>query len=508
MTGAYTTARMRKELSGWALLTILVLLGAGCAGRSEPPARPNVLFLFADDQRADTIGAWGNPHIRTPNLDRLTEEGFSFRTNYNLGANSGAVCVPSRAMLNSGRAYFRIQNNLEGERILPELLAANGYTTFATGKWHNQRPSWLRGFQQGRAVFFGGMSDHLQVPLWDLSPDGELVNERVGDRPSSELFADAAIEFLTTYDEDAPFYAYVAFTAPHDPRQPPEDDRQAYYDNPPPLPANFLPQHPFNLAGALTVRDEALAAWPRTEDVVRDQLAEYYALITHLDGQIGRVLEALEASGHAENTLVVYAADHGLALGSHGLLGKQSVYEHSQRSPLMFAAPWIEHGESTAFSYLLDIFTTVLAQTGTALPDGVTIDGQDLAPVWRGDVSSIRDSVFLAYQGLSRSVRDDRYKLIRYPRIDHTQLFDLVADPDEMVDLAGDPAHASRVEVLTALLTDWQRRLGDPLPWTADELLPMEVDLTGRERQPDQCQPAWIVEKYFGPKGNRRRGGH
>jgi arylsulfatase A-like enzyme len=274
-----------------------------------------------------------------------------------------------------------------------------------------------------------------------------------------------------------------------------------YYDSRPPLPPNFLPQHPFNLGGSMTVRDEALAAWPRTEAVVSDQLAEYYGMVTHLDEQVGRILDALASSGHADDTLVIYAADHGLAVGSHGLLGKQSVYEHSQRSPLIFSAPWIPTGESNAFSYLLDIFPTVAGMTGTTLPDDIDLDGEDLSAIWRGEIASVRDSVFLAYTNESRSVRDDRYKLIRYPRTDHTQLFDLVGDPDELQSLADDPSQAERVEALTALLRQWQERLGDTLPLTAEELIPMDIDLTGRERQPDRWQPDWIVEKYFGSQG-------
>ena len=216
---------LRSRLLGWLALLLTV---AGC--RQEPPIKkPNVLFLFADDQRADTIHAWGNPDIETPNIDRLVAEGFSFRSNYNMGGNNAAVCMPSRAMVNSGLAYFRIREDLRGTKTMPELLREHGYTTFATGKWHNGQESWLRSFDKGENVFFGGMSDHTQVPLFDLSPEGELVNERVGSGFSTEMFSAAAIEFLENHQGDAPFYAYVAFTAPHDPRQPPLAFREKYY---------------------------------------------------------------------------------------------------------------------------------------------------------------------------------------------------------------------------------------------------------------------------------------
>ena len=271
-----------------ALALALVITGASAYGQ----ARPNILFLFADDQRADTIAAWGNEHIRTPNLDRLVHEGFSFRYNYCLGSNGGAVCVPSRAMLNTGRAYFRVPTDLAGVPLLSEVLRQAGYATFATGKWHNGEASFLRAFDRARTVFFGGMADHTKVPLRDLVEPGKLSEERVGEGFSSEMFADAAIDFLKNYQGDQPFYAYVAFTAPHDPRQPPRSYREMYYKDPPPLPRNFLPQHPFD-NGALIGRDENLGPWPRPPAMIQDQLSEYYGLITHLDEQVGRILEAL-----------------------------------------------------------------------------------------------------------------------------------------------------------------------------------------------------------------------
>lgn len=467
----------------------LVLVASGLA------RQPNVLLLFADDQRPDTIGAHGNPYIRTPNIDRLVARGFSFRRTYCLGSQGGAVCVPSRAMLNTGKSLFRIPTDLAGETTLGQLLGREGFATFATGKWHNGRESWLRSFQEGRNLMFGGMSDHVRVPLVDLGPDGKLHREREGVRFSSTLFADAAIEFLRNYSEDKPFFAYVAFTAPHDPRNPPPKFRRMYYRNRPPLPPNFAPQHPFN-NGHMTGRDESLAPWPRTEAVVGDQLAEYYGLITHLDRQVGRILRGLESGPHADNTIVVYTADHGLAVGSHGLLGKQNVYEHSMGAPLIFAGPGIPRGgESDTFCYLHDIFPTLCAVLGVKLPSQV--DGVDLSPVWRGEVASVRDSIFTSFRDLMKAVRTDRWKLIRYPKIDHTQLFDLQSDPGETRNLATEPAQSGRIAELTTLLERWQERVGDTHPLTVAEPAPKEIDLTGRERSRDRWQPAWIFEKYF-----------
>ncbi|MCY3971500.1 MAG: sulfatase-like hydrolase/transferase [Acidobacteria bacterium] len=476
--------------------------GAAPAAGAEPQeARPNILFLFADDQRADTIRAWGNELIDTPNLDRLVGEGWSFRRNYVFGSNSGAVCVPSRAMVLTGRSWMRSPNSMEGVPTLPRLLEAAGYRTFITGKWHNGEEALLRSFDRGTAIYLGGMADHTQTEVQDIE-DGGMVRRRVGEKFSSELFADAVIEFLgeqaaaeASGESEQPFFAYVPFTAPHDPRQPPPEYRERYYERDLPLPANYMPQHPFD-NGALILRDENLAAWPRTEDVIRDQVAEYYGLITHLDEQVGRILDALDENGQAQNTIVVYAADHGLSVGSHGLLGKQNLYEHSMRCPLIIRGPGIPWGMTNAFTYLYDLFPTLLAAGGVEAPPG--IDGRDLAPFWSGGgVPTWRKSVFLPYRDVMRAVRDDRFKLIVYPQVNHRQLFDLTEDPDELENLIADPDHKETAARLEALLEGWQTAMGDTVPLSVADPAPLHRDLTGTEREPDRWQPDWIVEKYF-----------
>ncbi|HWN97362.1 MAG TPA: sulfatase-like hydrolase/transferase [Methylomirabilota bacterium] len=474
----------------WIISLILLALAATPAAAGE---RPDILFLFADDQRADTIGSWGNKHIRTPNLDRLVKRGFSFRNNYCFGANSGAVCVPSRAMLLSGRRWFDVKADLTGARLLPEVLRDAGYVTFAAGKWHNGRESLGRAFPEARSMFLGGMDDHTKVPVLDVNA-GRLSAPRLAQKFSSTEFADAAIGFLQQERSEQPFFCYVAFTAPHDPRNPPPAYREMYYRKPPPVPKNFLPEHPFNNGFARNVRDENLGAYPRTPRVIQEQLCEYYGLITHLDEQVGRILDALEKSGRAKNTLIIYTADHGLALGSHGLLGKQSVYEHSMKSPLIVAGPGVPRGKSTdAFTYLLDLFPTICAATGAAPPAGLA--GHDLAALWTGRQKSIRDSVFLPYTDTMRAVRDARWKLIVYPRINHQQLFDLRKDPGEMNNIAAQKP--AEVERLTRLLREWQNRTGDKQSLATTNPMPAAIRYDDFERKPDQWQPPWIVEKYF-----------
>ena len=479
-------------------LSLLLSLSATAATAAT---KPNILILFADDQRADTIGAHGNAHIKTPVIDGLVRDGTSFRRNYVMGGNSGAVCVPSRAMLMTGKTWFAMNTaTLAGEKLLPELFGEHGYTTFGTGKWHNGQPSWLRAFQKGERIMFGGMSDHEKVPVRDLGPDGKLTEQRIGEKFSTELFADAAIRFLEQHDPAAgakPFFCYVAFTAPHDPRQPPPGF-PADYTSRPPLPQNFLPQLPFDNGAMTGGRDENLGAWPRTEAMIRDQLAEYYAMVEHMDAQIGRILAVLKTRGLAENTIIVYAADNGLALGSHGLLGKQNVFEHSMLTPLILAGPGVPKGKSTAaFTYLFDLFPTLCELAGVPAPAGVF--GESLRPLWDGSRSSLRDTVFLPYIQIQRAVRDERWKLIRYPKLGFSQLFDLQTDPDETRSVYDDPARAPDIARLTAAMQRWQTKVGDALVLNEGSTPPPKIDLTGKARQTDQWQPEWIVKKYFAP---------
>ena len=236
---------MRKCI---ALITALSLTDplAMAQAESKAPKKPNIIFLFSDDQQANTIGAFGNPHIKTPNLDSLADAGFSFRQTYCGGSYSGAVCVASRSMLMTGRHWMQIEDtkNWSGLKTLPAELSSQGYHSHIVGKWHNGPQTLLRSFQSGSSVFLGGMSNHIEVPLVEIK-DGKVSGKRVEKGFSSTMFADAAVDFLTKEQED-PFFLYVAFTAPHDSRNPPVAYREMYYKNLPSVPENFLPLHPFD----------------------------------------------------------------------------------------------------------------------------------------------------------------------------------------------------------------------------------------------------------------------
>jgi arylsulfatase A-like enzyme len=442
----------------------MALLGPVLLNAAPQVPHPNVLFLFSDDQRRDTLGVFGNPLVHTPHLDRLARAGVSFSQAYVMGGFQGAVCVPSRAMLLTSRSLFRAREDLKGQRTWPEQFAQAGYRTFITGKWHNGAASLTRVFQEGRNVFLGGMSAATQMPVRDFH-SGQLGRERVSPVHHTELFAETAIQFLKEHTNGQPFLCYAAFKVPHDPRTA-TPAWHAFYDRRerPPLPRNALPTHPFN-NGEMTIRDERLLPWPRPEDAVRQAWADYYACISHLDEQIGRILNTVRQRGWETNTLVVFAGDNGLALGSHGLLGKQNLYEHSVGVPLIFAGPGVPSARgSPARCYLQDVFPTVAELAG--VPPLPEIDGLSLAGIFRDPNLQPRETIFTAYRHLQRAVRDDRWKLIRYPLINKTQLFDLEQDPDETQDLGESAEHQAICERMLAKLRTEQSRFGDSLPLT------------------------------------------
>jgi arylsulfatase A-like enzyme len=460
-------------------------------------SRPNILFIFADDQRADALGCAGNPYINTPIIDNLAQTGLRFNGAYVMGGHHGAICAPSRAMLLSGKNLFKVYDKLDGVHTMPIHFADHGYETFGTGKWHNEKSAFEASFQKGSAVFLGGMSDHFNTPCRDLDTDGKLSEpERKGF--STDIFAQAAIDFINNYSKgnrEKPFFCYVSFTAPHDPYSPRADHIGMYPDHSLPLPGNFMPLHPFAF-DHLTVRDENLSGWPRKPETIKAALADYYALISHMDSKIGDIIEALKKNQLFDNTLIVYAADNGLAIGSHGLLGKQNLYEHSTNVPLIITGPGIPAGEeSDALVYLFDLFPTLAELCRLPLP--TEIDGYSLVPVIKGTSDGIRSSLFTAYRHTVRAVRTREWKLIRYPERDYTQLFNLVSDPLELNNLADREDAQSKLSEMFGLLNQWQKIYNDTLSLTAKTILPLEYDHTILVPKPDVHQPEYTLKKYF-----------
>jgi arylsulfatase A-like enzyme len=436
--------------------------------------RPNVLLLVSDDQRPDTIGALGNAIIQTPHLDELVRRGTVFTR----ATCAHPLCYPSRAELLTGCTGFRngtystLKLN-DGIPLWPQVMAKAGYRTIYTGKWHTAgRPSKI-GFAECEGLYGSGKaSDAPYLDFrgraatgyrgWQFQTDaGERFPEQGIGLTSgiSSDFADAAIRAIERMS-DQPFFLQVNFTAPHDPRLWPPGYEKTYDPAKIPLPKDFRGEHPFDHGNARG-RDEVLLPFPRMADDVRQELAAYYATISHMDEQIGRILKSLDDAGQRDNTLVIFTSDHGLAIGSHGLVGKQNMYEHTIGVPLIFAGPGISAGKRVdAQCYLRDLFPTVCELVGIPAP---AVDGNSLVPVLRSEQAEVHPFIVGYFQDSQRMIRAGSWKLIWYPKIERWQLFDLAADPSELTDLASDPSQQQRRARLRDKLMGWLKEHRDPL---------------------------------------------
>ena len=472
---------------------------------SQDPEKPNIVFIFADDQTYTSIHALGNEVIQTPNLDRLVENGATFTQAFNMGGWNGAVCVASRSMLISGRSVWRAnkfqKNWREGkefDKTWGKIMEANGYDTYMTGKWHVAAPA-KEVFQNVEHVRPGMPRD-----AWPNAKVAQRIKEKVDGKPVnpmdvmpvgyarprdendnswspsdpkfggfweggkhwSEVLKDDALAFISQAKEkDDPFFMYLAFNAPHDPRQAPQEYIDKYPVDNIPLPESWLPEYPFkdSIGNSMLLRDEALAPFPRTEYATKTHIREYYGIITHLDKQIGEILDALEASGKMDNTYIFFTADHGLSVGRHGLLGKQNMFDHSVRVPFMVVGPDIPKGKKVgAEIYLQDIMATSLELAGIQKPDYVEFNSLlDLATGQREE--SYYDAIYGCYVGWQRSIRKDGFKLIVYPRAQKLLLFDLVKDPEEMNNLAGVTEYDEKLKSLFGELLELQKNMDDEL---------------------------------------------
>jgi choline-sulfatase len=440
--------------------------------------RPNVVLLLTDDQSFETVGMLGMQRVATPNMDRLAERGRLFTHAYNMGSWSGAVCVASRTMLNTGRFLWTAENvyqDLEDQRLAgrlwSQLMAGAGYDTYMTGKWHLPADP-QQSFAEVRHVRPGMPQDTeagYNRPLPD-QPDRWLPWDREqggfwqGGTHWSEVVADDSIEFLEqAAKRERPFFMYLAFNAPHDPRQAPREYVERYPTEQVEVPSNFQRLYPFAeaIGCGKTLRDERLAPFPRTEHAIRVHRREYFAAITHLDAQIGRILDALQATGKADDTYVFFTSDHGLAVGHHGLVGKQNMYDHSVRVPLVVAGPGVSAGVCNSSVYLQDLMPTALELAAAGRPEQVQF--ASLTPALRGAPHQPYDRVYGAYLRLQRMIISGGYKLIAYPAAGRLRLYHLSEDPEETVDLADNAELRPLVRKLFGELVELQREMGDSL---------------------------------------------
>lgn len=480
------------------LLLALLFSETHClhAAESRPP---NILFIIADDQSPFDLKVYDSDSaLETPTIDRLAAEGMVIDGAYHMGSWSGAVCTPSRTMVMTGRTLWHLPGGnprANDRKYVPADIAAQtmpavfntaGYDTMRTCKQGNSYPAANRLF----------------------SVVHDAIKRGATDDTGSAWHAERVLDYLTERESAAdadPFLIYLGFSHPHDTRDGTpallakygavnhEDSSSLPLSNAkqPALPANYLPKHPFDNSH-MDVRDEVAVSgvWTnRDETTIRNELGREFACSENIDVQIHRVLKKLEEMGELENTYVFYCADHGMAIGRHGLQGKQNLYEHTWRIPLVVKGPGIQSGTRALGNvYLLDVLATMCDLVGIEPPR--TCEGKSFAEVLRGERATIRDAVYGCYCGGQkpgmRCVRRGDWKLIRYETADgsaETQLFNLRDNPHELLlehhnpevvsltgcaptpeqrNIASDPAFAGKLEELNQLLIEKMRELDDP----------------------------------------------
>ena len=432
-------------------------------------ARPNVLLIVADDQGYGDVGFHGNPQVRTPRLDALARQSARFRNFY-----VSPVCSPTRASLMTGRyAYrtgvvdtFRGRSMMHGDEVtLAEILGPAGYRTGIFGKWHLGDNAPLRPVDQGfdeALVHRGGGIAQASDPPGNSYFDPILMHNGV-EEPTrgycSDVFADAAIRFIEA-DRSRPFFAYLAFNAPHEPLQVPEADLKPYL-------------------GLVPYRGDSGVGHPLPPEVPEEETARVYAMVSNLDANVGRVLDRLDERGVARETIVIFLTDNGpqSARFNAGMLGRKgSVHEGGIRVPCLVRWPGrIEAGRIIeAVAAHIDLAPTLLDACGVAKPEAVHLDGRSLLPLLegRGDDWPDRTLYFQWHRGdipeprRAFAARSDRYKLVQprgvepgsLPRLPHFELFDMVSDPLEQADISG-----SHPEVVARMLEGydgWFREMG------------------------------------------------
>ena len=503
------------------ILCLIASLFFSCKSKVE---KPNFIFIYTDDQRFDTVGLIGDNQVITPNLDKLVKNGAVFSNTYNMGAWHGAICVASRSMIISGKSVWRakeafnsptnVQINSEisskNQSVLigeswPKIFKKSGYKTYMTGKWHVQLPvekvfdvvvNKRPGMPDDNRALFGKQLRVWKKESGDVSEldkympigYGRPINENdnswessdtlqggfwEGGKHWSEVLADDAINLIEDSKKiDDPFFMYLAFNAPHDPRQAPKRFLEMYPINQIKLPPNYSPQHPFwkEIGNEPGVRDEALAPYPRSEYAVKKHIQEYYAVISHLDEQVGKIVSHLETQNMLDNTYIIFTSDHGLAVGQHGLLGKQSLYDHSIRVPMIINGPNIKKGSVyNQDIYLQDIVPTTLDLANISIPNHIDFKSfYNL--ITNKDNNKTHDAIYGTfgccnenYFDFQRMIRKDGYKLMLFLKNKRIELYNLNQDPYEINNLANISKYKLKLKDLYKELTILQKEMGDTL---------------------------------------------
>ena len=472
---------MKKRLIAPMAASVATLLPS-CLLKAQD-AKPNVIFIFADDMTYEGAHGLGNPELKTPNIDRLIAGGTTFVNTFNMGGWGGAISVSSRSMLITGRylwnskalADSKYRAPDEARELWPQKMKDAGYQTWMTGKWHIDCVTPQQLFDQTKDVRPGGCPPTTEAQYfrpksrddnswqpWDTSFGGYWS----GGRHWTEVQTDDVVNYIESHkDSKTPFFMYCAFNAPHDPRQSPREFVDMYDVDQIALPVNFQPEHPLKeLMGCpMSMRDEKMAPFPRTEYAVKKNRQEYYAIISHFDYHLGRILDEIEKSGIAKNTIIILAADNGLSCGQHGLMGKQNMYDHSVRVPLVFCGKGIPKGEKRyCLNYMQDLVPTVYELAGIEKPQDMQF--RSLVPVLKNPKAERLPYVYGAFTASDqRMVRNKDYKLFFIPKANTIYLFDMKKDPYETNNLAGDPKYAPVIKALAKEYAVLAREAGDKL---------------------------------------------
>jgi len=438
------------------------------------PERPNILFILTDDQGCWAMGCAGNSELKTPNLDRLAAMG----TRFDSFCCASPVCSPARASILTGRIpsqhgvhdWIRSGNAvvqygkeggplieyLKGKSAYTDVLAESGYVCGLSGKWHlgdghhaQKSNTFWRVHAQGGGPYYG-------APIVD---GDTVVNEA---RYITDVFTDWGLEFLETQkDADTPFHLGVHYTAPHSPwgrGQHPKELYDEYLNNCAFESTPDVPAHPW-------------AGGRKDADGRRKALSGYFAAITAMDANVGRLLDALEAQGILESTLLVFTSDNGMNMGHHGIWGKgngtfpMNMYDTSVKVPMLMAQPGrVQAGEvCSALLSHYDLRPTLLEYCGLKDAESERLPGVSFAPLLQGKGKAPRENVVVFDEyGPVRMIRTETWKYVhRYPYGPH-ELYDLAGDPDEENNLIDSEAHTERVQSMKAELESWFLRYVDP----------------------------------------------
>ncbi|MFI3306002.1 MAG: sulfatase-like hydrolase/transferase [Rikenellaceae bacterium] len=493
----------RSLIEGKVALTLAATIAAGATLPSfaAESKRPNILFIITDDQDPATLGTYGDTACDTPVLDKLASEGVTLTDAHQMGSFVGAVSTASRTMIMTGKNVWNAQQLRKGMNKYQQNFG-NVDNAPADSPEYNSLPAVFHraGYETYRTCKAGNSYEPANA-MFDKRKD--KVCREGNDEKGSKWHADNVIEYLDNKSNDKPFFIYLGFSHPHDPRhgKPELLEKYGAEDIPtpikinaatPPLPLNWLPEKPF-FDGHPNLRDECkvFGVMDRRDEVtVRNEIGKEYACIENVDIQIGRVLEALERSGELENTYIFFTADHGIAVGKHAFMGKQNLYEHTFRVPLIVKGPGVPADtRKSGYTYLMDILPTLCDFAGFDAPS--ELDGESFKEVVMGDKESVRESVYGVYSGGTkpgiRCVKSDGWKLIKYDVMDgavrETQLFNLNDNPEELmiehhsnevvaatgnkpkkgqVDLAEDKRYSKKLAEMEALLLDEMNKQGDP----------------------------------------------